>query len=568
MKKTMLTVTIASILASGMTFAATPDKVNVNATWPDSTDPSGIGSGLAGVYTSDAMDTKLNDKADKSSVTDLEITVGDSTKGLVKAVDELSTGKADVGVSYTKAEADAMAQGKVDALADGQVATNTSSIDILKNNITDSDNGLIKKTEENRIAIETEKAARESADTALSNNINNLATGQVATNQQDIAAINDQIGSTSWGDALEKYSDLETKIENDSSALVASEKNDLDATKNAVGNITASGGNVDLTGFTEQGGNLVYTGKDSDVIAIDETNAAEYFQKISDFDTSGIDSVVESNVREDIESKNSDVYDAYKTANELGFYEDNGSGGQVAKTNDKITSENRVNIDAETTARIDADKALDDRITRNAVEQDVEREKLALRLDEKNTDQDGKISANTDSINTERAERIKEDKLLNSKVDYNNRKIWDNKESIDINRSNIEAVTSYAQQNRSDIKVNSARIDQNSARIDKNATDIKDLRQDFESLSKDYYSFKEKTNGAIAGVAAMGQIPQPYGVGNAMIGAGVGAYDGEQAIAVGLGYRYSESVTMRAAIAANSGNDMEPVIAAGVGYEW
>ena len=66
----------------------------------------------------------------------------------------------------------------------------------------------------------------------------------------------------------------------------------------------------------------------------------------------------------------------------------------------------------------------------------------------------------------------------------------------------------------------------------------------------------------------MGQLAQPYGVGKANIGFGVGAYNGEQAIAVGMGYRYNEQTTFRGAVAANTGNDMEPVIAASVNYEW
>ncbi len=139
---------------------------------------------------------------------------------------------------------------------------------------------------------------------------------------------------------------------------------------------------------------------------------------------------------------------------------------------------------------------------------------------------------------------------------------------INRNESNIYNNRKAISGNTTAIGKNTTAIGKNTTAIGKNTTDIKNLRQDFERLSKDYYSFKEQTNGAIAGVAAMGQLAQPYGVGNFSFGAAVGNYNSEQAIAVGMGYRYSENVTVRAAAAANSGNNMEPILAASINYEW
>lgn len=146
-----------------------------------------------------------------------------------------------------------------------------------------------------------------------------------------------------------------------------------------------------------------------------------------------------------------------------------------------------------------------------------------------------------------------------------------NKEGKLVSQTKSKAITQnrgMIRTNTADIKTNTAGIYRNEQAIGKNTADIKDLRQDFENLSKDYYSFKEQTNGAIAGVAAMGQLAQPYGVGNVNVGAAIGSYESQQAIAIGMGYRYNENVTMRAAVAANSGNDMNPIIAASVNYEW
>lgn len=143
------------------------------------------------------------------------------------------------------------------------------------------------------------------------------------------------------------------------------------------------------------------------------------------------------------------------------------------------------------------------------------------------------------------------------------------------NNQAINKVADYAVENRGLIGENTKAIGENKTEIGKNrtaiannTTRIEGLEKNFEALSKDYYSFKEQTNGAIAGVAAMGQLAQPYGVGKINLGVGVGSYNSEQAIAVGMGYRYSETTTMRAAVAANSGNDMEPIVAASVNWEW
>ena len=86
-------------------------------------------------------------------------------------------------------------------------------------------------------------------------------------------------------------------------------------------------------------------------------------------------------------------------------------------------------------------------------------------------------------------------------------------------------------------------------------------------MAKDYNSFKKQTNGAIAGLAAMANIPQPYSVGKFSVGAGVGYYENENAISVGMGYRYSENLTFKASVASNTG-DVEPIIGAGVGFEF
>ncbi len=104
------------------------------------------------------------------------------------------------------------------------------------------------------------------------------------------------------------------------------------------------------------------------------------------------------------------------------------------------------------------------------------------------------------------------------------------------------------------------------AAIGKNTADISKLRMDFNDLSADFYEFKSVASKGIAGVAAMSQIDSVYAeVGEVFVGAGVGSFNSEGAVAIGVGYRYSEATSFRAAGSFASG-DAEPVFAAGVTY--
>ncbi|MDK9762478.1 YadA-like family protein [Vibrio sp. D420a] len=139
--------------------------------------------------------------------------------------------------------------------------------------------------------------------------------------------------------------------------------------------------------------------------------------------------------------------------------------------------------------------------------------------------------------------------------------------TIDQNRikssKNADALSAQGKvigQNATTSAVNSTHIAQNTASINQNAAEIKDLRKDLERQSKEL-------SGAIAGVAAMSNIPNAQGVGNVAVGAGVGYYNSESAIAVGASYRYSDAVSAKMSMSAQSGN-FDPVIGAGVSYEF
>ena len=167
-------------------------------------------------------------------------------------------------------------------------------------------------------------------------------------------------------------------------------------------------------------------------------------------------------------------------------------------------------------------------------------------------------------------------------IDANAKGIDANAKGIDANAKGIEKTNTQVSKNTSTlvaqnktlvshdtrISTNAKNITSNTNRIANIEGDVKNLRQDFEKLSKDYNSFKKTASAGIAGVAAMANIPTAYGVGNVAVGAGIGSFNGEQAISVGVSYRANEAIAMKASIAANSGSNVEPVIGAGISYEF
>lgn len=70
------------------------------------------------------------------------------------------------------------------------------------------------------------------------------------------------------------------------------------------------------------------------------------------------------------------------------------------------------------------------------------------------------------------------------------------------------------------------------------------------------------TNSALSGLF------QPYGVGKMNITAGVGGYQDEAAIAVGVGYRVNEKVAIKGGVASSAGNGSSTMYNASVNFEF
>lgn len=94
----------------------------------------------------------------------------------------------------------------------------------------------------------------------------------------------------------------------------------------------------------------------------------------------------------------------------------------------------------------------------------------------------------------------------------------------------------------------------------------KSTNQRFANMDKRIDENRKNASAGIAGVAAMANIPQVSQNSSFSVGAGVGSYDSEQGLAVGLSARFNENVVTKASVAGTTQNDF--VFGAGVSYEW
>ncbi|WP_208727228.1 YadA C-terminal domain-containing protein, partial [Vibrio inusitatus] len=128
------------------------------------------------------------------------------------------------------------------------------------------------------------------------------------------------------------------------------------------------------------------------------------------------------------------------------------------------------------------------------------------------------------------------------------------------NRDNIAVNTKSISGNRSLIADNSSRIDENSDAIASNKSEIKGLRQDLERQAK-------VMDGAMAQGIATSSLVMPYNVGKISTTVALGHSGSADAIAGGVGVRFTKNFTARSNIAYDTGSE-NVSIGAGVGYEW
>lgn len=126
-----------------------------------------------------------------------------------------------------------------------------------------------------------------------------------------------------------------------------------------------------------------------------------------------------------------------------------------------------------------------------------------------------------------------------------------------------------AQQKAEQAKTNQT-VAQHSKQLADHESRIQDLERNtsngFAQLKSQVEKNKRNADAGIAGVAAMANIPQVTESQNFAVGAGVGSRQGESAVAVGVSFRASQNVVVKATVAGDTQQSW--TVGAGVSYGW
>ncbi|EOV0647627.1 YadA-like family protein [Cronobacter turicensis] len=98
------------------------------------------------------------------------------------------------------------------------------------------------------------------------------------------------------------------------------------------------------------------------------------------------------------------------------------------------------------------------------------------------------------------------------------------------------------------INSNNVAIRSTSAQVDNNTQQIAKLNQNFSSLRQTVDDNRREAAAGSSSAMAMANIPQVMNSQTVAIGAGVGGYDSENAVAVGVSFRAAQNVTVKATL--------------------
>ena len=211
--------------------------------------------------------------------------------------------------------------------------------------------------------------------------------------------------------------------------------------------------------------------------------------------------------------------------------------GAIRETNeqlsvtDKRSQNNAVRLDGVETKNTEQDKLISQKVDTTTFKDDQERQDAVIAT-----------KASKKELANETTSRKSADAKLSSRIDSNDATLVQHDERITSNTNRIGSV-------------------------EKRVSNFENqTNRRFSDIDKRIGDNRKVASAGIAGAGAMANIPQVTQNGNVSVGAGIGGYDGEQAVAVGFSARVSESVTTKVSVSTNT--QSEVLWGAGVGVEW
>lgn len=110
--------------------------------------------------------------------------------------------------------------------------------------------------------------------------------------------------------------------------------------------------------------------------------------------------------------------------------------------------------------------------------------------------------------------------------------------------------------NANNIFLNTERAENNTRMIQANSQSIDKLNNAFSALKDEVNNNQKEANAGISGAMAMSNIPQVMNNQTVAIGAGIGGYEGENALAVGASTRIGNTVVVKATVSDDTENNV------------
>ncbi|WP_083845840.1 MULTISPECIES: YadA-like family protein [Enterobacteriaceae] len=110
--------------------------------------------------------------------------------------------------------------------------------------------------------------------------------------------------------------------------------------------------------------------------------------------------------------------------------------------------------------------------------------------------------------------------------------------------------------NANNISLNTEHAENNTRLIQANSLSIDKLNNAFSALKDEVNNNQKEANAGISGAMAMSNIPQVMNNQTVAIGAGIGGYEGENALAVGASTRIGNAVVVKATVSDDTENNM------------
>lgn len=155
-------------------------------------------------------------------------------------------------------------------------------------------------------------------------------------------------------------------------------------------------------------------------------------------------------------------------------------------------------------------------------------------------------------MTSDRQQRVDGDRALRQRIDGNSSDIVQLYSKGDYAQSRIDAANANIQANHDAIRSTNRVVSQHTEQLANHEQRLGNLEQEtqrgFSSLHRELGKVKKSANAGTASALSSAAIPQVTEYQTFAVGAGVGGYEGQQALAVGVSARVSSNVVVKASV--------------------